>query len=245
MGIKVINIDEIECQKYEHCEKCKGSHETLKYSKCKIGYKLNANKIGIKQKCNIEEKEKCKDCNNNEGKENQCISCNKGYYLPVYSSNRTICTKCKIEGCKTCNIFDGSCQKYKEYYEPLINNGKIIECNLICDLGEGNKCLTCDLENKNKCGICNSGYKLMKDGTCKKIENYLIANYNVISINNPTYIMNLFGNQINFSNKKMHINYKRVFPYIIYTDLFKLDERFELHILTFEKIVLCLINFQN
>ena len=81
-----------------------------------------------------------------------------------------------------------------------MNNGKIVECNLICDIGEGNKCQTCNLENKNKCGSCNPGYKLMKDGICKKIENSFIASYNVTSINNPTYIMNLQGNNIPLSN---------------------------------------------
>ncbi len=66
--------------------------------------------------------------------------------------------------------------------------------------------MTCNLEIKNKCGSCNYGYKLMKDGTCKKIENSFIASYNVSSLTNPTYLMNLMGNFIEFSNIEMYIN---------------------------------------
>ena len=218
---KVINIDEIECQKIENCEKCNGSKETLKCSKCKNGYKLNIENLCIKQECNVGEKEKCLDCKTDKGKENECLSCNEGYYLPLNSIDQTSCKKCQIEGCKSCDNIDGICKECKEYYEPSMKDGKIIECNLICNIGEGNKCQTCNLENKNKCGSCNLGYKLMKDGICKKIENFFIASYNVTSINNPTYIMNLLGNNISFSNIEMYIDGKRVVPYIVYDSAYK------------------------
>ena len=71
----------------------------------------------------------------------------EGYYLPLNSSNKTLCKKCEIEGCKNCNI-NGICEQCKNDYEPLINNGKIIECNLICELGQENECSTCNLEKK-------------------------------------------------------------------------------------------------
>ena len=219
---KVINIDEIECQRFENCEKCDGSKETLKCSKCKSGYTLNKDKICIQQKCNVGEKEKCFDCKTDDGKENECLLCNEGYYLPLNSNDKSVCKKCQIDGCKSCNNINGICQQCKDYYEPLLNNGEIIECNLICNLGEGDKCQTCNLESKNKCGSCNPGYKLMKDGICKKIENSFIASYNVKSINNPTYLMNLQGNNINFSNIEMFINGIKIVPYLVYDSPYKI-----------------------
>ena len=213
---KVINIDEIECQKFENCEKCNGSKESLKCSKCIAGYKLNKDNICIKQKCHVGEKEKCFECNIEKEKENECSSCNEGYYLPSNYFSKNSCKKCGVEGCKFCNNIDGICEECKDYYIPLINKGKIIECNPICELGEGNKCKTCNLESKNKCGDCNPGYKLMNDGICKKIENSFIASYNVTSLKDPTYIMNLKGNNINFSNIEMYINDKKVEPYLVY-----------------------------
>ena len=108
------------------------------------------------------------------------------------------------------------------FYEPIINNGKIIECKLICDLGEENKCKTCNLENKNKCGSCNIGYKLMKNGTCIKIENSFTAIYDVKSVNNPTYIMNLKRNNIKLSNIEMYVDNQRVFPYLSYEYPYKI-----------------------
>ena len=40
-----------------------------------------------------------------------------------------------------------------------------------------------------QCSSCNQGYKLMKDGSCKKIENSFTAIYNITSISTPTPIM--------------------------------------------------------
>ena len=222
---RVINIDEIECQKKENCEKCDGSKETLKCSKCRIGYILDKDNLCIKPECEIGEKEKCFDCKADKGKENECLSCNEGYYLSLNSTYQTSCKKCQVEGCKSCDNVDGICKECKEYYEPLMNNGKIIECNLICDIGERNKCQTCNLESKNKCGSCNPGYKLMKDGICKKIENSFSASYNVTSINDPTYILNLRGNNIPLSNIEMYLDDKRVYPYTVYDSAYKIYHR--------------------
>ena len=219
---KVVNIDEEECQKFENCEECIGSKETLRCSKCRIGYILNDDNFCIKSKCNIGEKEKCFSCKNEEGSENECLSCNEGYYLSQSDSDKTKCKKCQIEGCKYCDEYQGICDQCKEFYDPVINNGKIIECKLICDLGGENKCKSCNLENKNKCGSCNIGYKLMKNGTCIRIENSFIANYNIKSINNPTYVMNLKRNNIKLSNIEMYIDNQRVFPYITYEYPYKI-----------------------
>ena len=60
----------------------------------------------------------------------------------------------------------------------------------------------------------------MKNGTCIKIINSFIAEYNVTSTNNSIYLMNLLKNFINFSNIEMYIDDKRVFPYIIQKNRF-------------------------
>ena len=135
--------------------------------------------ICIKSKCDIGENEKCFSCQTEEGSKNNCLSCNDGYYLSENDNDKTKCKKFQIEGCKSCDKYQGICDQCKKFYEPVINNGSIIEYKLICDFGEKNKCKTCNLENKNKCGSCNIGYKLMKNGTCIKLENSFTAIYDV------------------------------------------------------------------
>ena len=119
---KVINIDEIECQKYENCEQCMGSKETLRCSKCKIGYILNDDYFCDKSRCDIGENEKCLNCQTEEGNENKCLNCNEGYYLSKSDIDKTKCKKCQIEGCKSCDKYQGICDTCKEFYESIINN---------------------------------------------------------------------------------------------------------------------------
>ena len=50
----------------------------------------------------------------------------------------------------------------------------------------------------------------------------LLQNYNVKSVNNPTYVMNLKRNKIKLSNIEMYIDNQRVFPYIVYEYPYKI-----------------------
>ena len=93
---KVINIDEIECQKFENCAKCVGSKETLKCSICKLGFKLNEDNFCIKPTCNVGKKEKCFSCKTDKGKDNECLKCNEGYYLSENDFDKSLCKKCQI-----------------------------------------------------------------------------------------------------------------------------------------------------
>ena len=103
--------------------------------------------------------------------------------FPSNFRNKTKCTNCPIEGCKNCDN-KGICQKCNIDYEPTIKDGVITSCTSKCELGKDDRCLTCDAENGNKkCSSCNAGYKLMKNGSCKKIENSFIAKYKVNSTN--------------------------------------------------------------
>lgn len=178
---KIINIDELNCKSIENCERCIGSKEALSCSVCKKGYDLVENKC-ILPNCILGENEKSKSCNTL--KENECLSCNEGYYLPTNNKNKTICYKCRIEGCETCDKNNGNCQKCQIFYKPIFDEytNKIISCKKLCSIGNEDKCASCDEKQENKCLSCNSGYKLSKNGKCLKIENSFFAVYNVTSL---------------------------------------------------------------
>ena len=208
---KVINIDDLACTKFENCKKCIGSAETLSCIQCNIGYYLLGDKC-IKPKCILGENEKCHICNNITNKELECSECNEGYYLPLFSKNKTSCVKCQIDNCKRCDN-NGICQECKPDYEATIENKIITSCSPKCELGENDKCLACDNEKgAKKCSSCNSGYKLMKDGSCRKIENSFIAIYKVNSINEPTRIMDIDSTNIELSDFDMYVNGTKVSP---------------------------------
>ena len=208
---KVINIDDLACNEIDNCEKCAGSVETLHCIKCNIGYLLLGDKC-VKPKCILGEKEKCYSCNNISNKENECLDCNDGFFLPPESKNKTKCSRCQIDNCKKCDN-RGICIKCQIDYEPFISSGKIISCNPKCELGDGDKCLTCDLEKGNKkCSSCNLGYKLLKNGSCKKIENSLIAIYRINSISEPIRILDIDSANIELSDFDMYINGTQAYP---------------------------------
>ena len=204
----IINVDDLACNRFDNCEKCSGSNDTLQCFKCKIGYQIINNKC-IKPKCNLGENEKCSSCQNISGKENECLECNDGYYLPSNISDKTKCSKCQIEGCKRCDNISGECQECKYNYEPITDesNGIIINCNLKCEIGMGNKCLTCQTKKgkEHQCSSCNTGYKLI-NGQCKKIENSFVAIYNATSTSEFTRIMCVNLNNINLSDFDIYIN---------------------------------------
>ena len=213
---RIINVDDLSCQNFENCEKCGGSKETLLCIKCKKGFQFINNKC-IFPKCNLGDNEKCLSCQNILGKENECLECNEGYFIPSNALDKKICLKCQIEGCKACDNITGNCKECKPYYEPIIDkiSGLIINCNLQCEIGIGDKCLTCETEQRKKsqCASCNLGYKLI-NGKCKKIENSFIGIYNATSTSKFTRIMCVSENNIKLSDFDMYDNGKKVYPYL-------------------------------
>ena len=198
IDLKIINVDELNCKNIDNCKRCIGSKESLSCSVCIKGYDLVEKKC-ILPNCILGENEKCKSCN--IFKENECSSCNAGYYLPINNKNKTICYKCKIEGCKTCDKNTGNCQKCQISYKPIFDEytSKIISCKILCSIGKDAKCASCDEKQEDKCLSCNSGYKLMKNGKCQKIENSFVAIYNVISTDNYIKILKFdIGNFLYF-----------------------------------------------
>ena len=212
----IINIDEITCNNISKCIQCKGSKEDLYCFKCELGYEI---KDGICQKstCDSGSNEKCLSCKSDLGKENECFQCNEGYYIPLNSVDKSKCIKCPINGCSSCNE-NGICERCQLYHKPIYddNNKKILSCELTCDLGTNDKCLSCSLINgkESECSQCNIGYKLMKSGICKKIENSFISIYNSKSTSNPTKIMELTESHLKLTDFDMYINNKKVTPYI-------------------------------
>ena len=212
---RIINIDEIACQNYEYCVECVGSVETLNCSSCEIGYELKDN-ICIKSKCNVGLDNKCKKCKIFPNNDNECLSCNEGYYLPLNSLIKNECQQCNIRGCKICDPNTGNCLECKKFYKPIFeqNSELIVSCEIICELGEQNKCTTCNEEKgkENQCSSCNKGYRLTKNGTCKKIENSFIAIYNITTLYNPTplmkqiYILDLTDIDAYINGKKIEIS---------------------------------------
>ena len=215
---KIINIDDIACKNIDHCKECIGSKETLSCSMCEIGYELKDN-ICIQSKCILGEENKCKKCKTILDKENECLTCNEGYYIPSNSLIKTECNKCKIDGCKICDSNTGICKECKQFYKPNFNENSefIASCDLICELGEQNKCASCNEEKgkENQCSSCNQGYRLMTNGKCKKIENSFIAIYNIKTTSSPTRIMRQMLGHINsypleISDIDAYINGKKI-----------------------------------
>ena len=116
---------------------CEGSYYNPICTKCKEGYKLSWGKCF--KECTTGNY--CKSCNLEEGKIDQCLECNDGYYLSniyyynyYYYNNKSYCsvcpnncTKCKYNeykaDCTECkNGYDLVRQEYNEYsyyYNPL------------------------------------------------------------------------------------------------------------------------------
>ena len=212
--VKVINVDEIACNNFNNCEKCNGSKETLLCIKCKKGYQLINNKC-IMPSCTLGDNDKCLSCKMISRYDKECLECNEGYYLPNKLKDKTKCSKCPIEGCKRCDISSNNCIECKSNYRAIIDiySNLIIGCNLLCELGDGDKCLTCDETKGNElqCSSCNKGYKLI-NGKCKKIENYFIGIYNITSTFDFTKIMRYQENLITLSDFDMYINGSKVQP---------------------------------
>ena len=211
----IINIDELLCKKFYKCNECSGSKENLYCIKCDLGYELK-NNICVKSECDLGENNKCLSCQTQLGKEKECLDCNDGYYL----TNSKTCEKCPIDGCKICQSSSNDCNECKLFYEPEldITTNKIINCKLICDIGQEDKCATCNLEQGkiSQCSSCNPGYRLMKNGKCKKIENYFIGIYNITSKYKFTRIMCVSENGIKLSDFEMFANGTKVAPYLYY-----------------------------
>ena len=111
------------------------------------------------KKCNIGYEEECKSCNEEDGKYDQCSSCNPFYYFDEnYSTSE--CKKIDIEYCIEAVVESGTviCTNCSNGY--IIHENK---CVRACNIGYlGESCATCNTtyEFRESCGSCRSGYFL-------------------------------------------------------------------------------------
>ena len=106
----------------ENCNKCEGNLNYTKCVSCEENFILSGNKC--LKNCTINETTQCKKCNPEEGKIDQCLECNGGFYLP--EENKTHCEKCSIENCEMCE--NNNCSKCFDGFLTKVENYTIISC---------------------------------------------------------------------------------------------------------------------
>ena len=113
-----------ECKKcaIKNCIECEDNSDFARCSLCEEGYILSGNKC--LKICEISESTQCNKCNEEEGKIDECIECNKGYYLSEF--NHSYCLKCSIENCDIC--LNDKCTKCEDNFIPEFINGEINSC---------------------------------------------------------------------------------------------------------------------
>ena len=91
----------------------------------------NQTNISINRACDIGPNEKCKSCDLIH--QENCGECNEGYYLS--EEDKTICTKCSMEGCRTCpNDICNDCFNDTQINYPNISNDEEVRKKVMTDL---------------------------------------------------------------------------------------------------------------
>ena len=107
------------------------------------------------KKCEIGINEKCQSCNEENGKYDECLTCNEGYYYNI-NYNKGICKK--INNCNSEQGKADNCQECDDGYY-LSNNNVQAQCSK-CP----NNCQKCNnIDNYNvNCTECDTGFYLAK-----------------------------------------------------------------------------------
>ena len=111
--------------------------------------------------CDISYYSNCHQCKSElEGKNDECLFCNEGYYLDLNYS-KTICKKIEIENCTNATVENGivkclNCSEGNMLYKN--------KCYETCKTGRHEECKTCNtsFEYRFYCGSCNPYYYLRK-----------------------------------------------------------------------------------
>ena len=109
--------------------------------------------------CELGQNEKCQECKSElEGKNDECLSCNDGYFLDTNYS-KSVCRKGDVENCKEYNFESGNLQCIKCLNGYMLYDNKCYES---CEVGYGKKCATCNplFEYRKFCQTCNKNYYL-------------------------------------------------------------------------------------
>ena len=205
------------CKKCEidKCLKCSENSNSneITCNKCEQGYKLKNNKcILIVPNCIIGEGALCSSCRTEDERLDECLTCNNGYFISIdETKNKSICSKCSISFCNKCEIRNGKnvCNECENNF-ILKNN----ECKT-CIIGEGENCKTCGI-NVGTCGSCNEGYILAKNGSCLKIDNYVLVTYETNKKDSPIrlfeYCYQWYYYSINKSDIQFFENDIEIYP---------------------------------
>ena len=167
------------------CKSCKATFSNVVCSECLDNYILYEGRC-IKN-CNAKSYGNyCKTCNTEPGKNDRCLTCNIGYYLPDYTYdyiyNNKKCTKCP-DLCTECELSDISrkvnCTKCAVgSFLSKINekeNKNLYTC-FECTIPGCNKCERDISLNQNVCTECEEG------ATPYKFESKNISCYSTCSI---------------------------------------------------------------
>ena len=136
-----------------NCSQCEWSNDELICLNCSDGYTL------AEGKCIISCDDNCLNCTYDQDDNGICSQCNEHYYLKETATKQ--CIECPI-GCSDCE--DDICFSCLPGY--ILNGDK---CNIQCDIGKNNKCLTCLEDTYNVCGSCNEGYFLPEETSNKSV----------------------------------------------------------------------------
>ena len=197
LALKPVDTEDTENEANEAsiiCTSCDSGYYPIYNEEGNI---LFCNKI-----CQTGDSEFCKTCDSK--KQNQCGTCNYGYYSPLDDYIKTKCKKCSdlIDNCEECygntnSIICTSCNnnyflsKEKNICEPLCETQKNNNHCETCDR-ERNICKKCneyyympsDEEDKSKCSSCpNNVYEC--SGTKTKVKILKCGNYS-ISVRNES-----------------------------------------------------------
>ena len=153
------------------CKNCTGILSNNTCSECYSGYELYKGKC-IKNCVTKDKSYYCKECNKEPGKNDRCLSCNEGYYLPYYPIDiyrNTICQICPSYCIKCTGLSDWrvNCSECEQGYF-LVNEGGVNRCHKCSIPG----CLTCKGDiSSNICTKCSN------DSNPFEIDNKIISCY--------------------------------------------------------------------
>ena len=189
-----IDFDPKKCRRCdEGCMECISGNETDE-SIC-LNCEDNNNKYMLYngkciKKCITGNGEKCKNCNKDDGKYDQCLTCNDGYYFDE-NIDSSKCQKINIENCSEAVVESGTVRCTN------CSNGYIVhdnQCVKACNFGYwGDSCASCNrtYEFRENCESCYSGYYLAfseKKTICKNCNLDALFYYNSNNCKECEYI---------------------------------------------------------
>ena len=98
-----------------------------------------------------------------------------------------------------------NCREQIPYFNKIINIDEEV-CHM--KFKECKKCI--GSQKTLRCGECREGFRLMKNGHCKKIENYFMATYNVSSTTKPTHFLNLDEKFMTINDFDVYIDGRKI-----------------------------------